>query len=151
MAYEVVDRFLQIDASTKGGEQDALTSFRNERKRFDERIAAAIAPNPSGAGFRRPLQDYVASFRCPMYGDATVALEDNHLVLRMLPADQLVADLAHLHYDTFQVNWREDFAWFGSGTVHFIQDPQGQFSRLELNIPNDDLWFYELNFERQPE
>jgi len=60
----------------------------------------------------------------------------------------LVAELKHLHYDTFEIRWRNEFAWFEGGTAHFIADARGKFQRLELDIPNDDLWFYELKLQR---
>ena len=87
-----------------------------------------------------------------MYGAATVTAEEQGgLVLRLLPNPDLVADLEHLHYDTYAIKWRKEFAWFGPGTAHFVADAKGRFVAIELDVPNDDLWFYELRLRRKEE
>ncbi len=77
--------------------------------------------------------------------------ENGRLVLRLLPNPDLVADLEHLHYDTFVIRWRKTFAWFAEGTIQFVPDADGVFQDLRLNVPNDDLWFDELQFRRIPD
>ena len=84
-----------------------------------------------------------------MYGDATVTVEDGHLVLRILPNPDLVADLEHLHYDTFIIRWRKDLAWFGKGTANFLLGADGAVAEMKLDVPNDDLWFHELEMKRR--
>jgi hypothetical protein len=84
-----------------------------------------------------------------MYGDATVSLEDGHLVLRLLPNPDLVADLTHLQHDTFLIEWRKTFAWFGTGAATFVLDPYGAVTEVKLDVPNDDLWFHELELKRR--
>jgi hypothetical protein len=84
-----------------------------------------------------------------MYGDATVTLEDDHLVLRLLPNPDLVADLEHLHFDTFIIRWRTELAWFGKGTAQFLMDATGVVTEMKLDVPNDDLFFHELEMKRR--
>ncbi len=84
-----------------------------------------------------------------MYGDATVTEEDGGLVLRLLPNPDLVADLTHLHHDTFLLQWRKTFAWFGKGVATFVLDPLGKVREMKLEVPNDDLWFYELDMKKE--
>ena len=83
-----------------------------------------------------------------MYGDATIELDGDQLVLKLLPYPALVADLKHLHYDTFEIQWRSTFAWFEGGTAHFVADASGVFHKIELNVPNEDLFFHELKLKR---
>jgi hypothetical protein len=85
-----------------------------------------------------------------MYGDAEIAVENGKLVLWLAPNPDLVADLEHLHYDTFVIRWRKTFAWFAEGTIQFVPDAVGQFQELRLDVPNDDLWFDELQLKRIP-
>lgn len=146
ITYEVVDRFLGLPDRDWSGEQ--LQSFQKSRVEFGKRVATAISPAAQNTSPSHPLSDYVSTFECPMYGRATVELVDGHLVLKLLPYPDLVADLEHLHYDTFVIRWRKQFAWFDEGTAHFVCDAKGRFAKLELDVPNDDLWFYELNLKR---
>jgi len=84
-----------------------------------------------------------------MYGDATVSSEDGHLVLRFLPNPELIADLTHLHHDTFLMEWRDAFAWFGAGAATFVLDAYGAVTEMKLDVPNDDFWFYELEMKKR--
>jgi CubicO group peptidase (beta-lactamase class C family) len=92
------------------------------------------------------LEDYTGTYGGDLYGDATVTLEDGRLVVQFQPNPDLQGELSHWHYDTFQVNWRKDFAWFGKGTVQFVMDSSGEIVEMKFDVPNDDLWFYELEF-----
>jgi hypothetical protein len=95
-----------------------------------------------------PLESYIGKFRCAMYGDAQTTLHDGKLQLQLLAYPELKADLELMHYDTFAIRWHKTFAWFESGSAHFIFDAQGNAESIRLDVPNDDLWFYELNLKR---
>lgn len=146
LANTIVDEFLG------GDQQDWLTPDlardRADRREFYERIRKQMEPKAAGTKPSRSSDAYVGRFRCPMYGDATVGMEDNRLVLRLLPNASLVADLEHLHYDTFVIRWRAESAWFAEGTVQFVPNRDGDFVQLKLDVPNDDLWFHELELKR---
>lgn len=127
--------------------EDLQRDVRN-RAAFYDRIRETTTPRAENTQPSRELAAYAGQFTCPLYGDATVTQEGDGLVLRLLPNPELVADLRHLHYDTWVVQWRKEFAWFGEGTVQFVPDARGEFQQLRLDIPNDDLWFHELNLQR---
>jgi CubicO group peptidase (beta-lactamase class C family) len=146
LAYRALD--VLLDGDKKDWSADNLAQFRKSREEFAAKITKLTTPVVSGTRPSHPLSDYAAKFRCPMYGDAAVSLEGEQLVLRLLPYPALVADLKHLHYDTFEIRWRNEFAWFDGGTAHFTADARGKFQRLELDVPNDDLWFHELKLQR---
>lgn len=146
LAYRALD--VLLDGDKKDWSEENLAQFRKSREEFAAKIAKAITPVVAGTKPSHPLAEYVAKFRCPMYGDASVSLEGEQLVLRLLPYPALVAELKHLHYDTFEIRWRNEFAWFEGGTAHFIADARGKFQRLEMDVPNDDLWFHELKLGR---
>lgn len=146
LAYRALDVLLEGDK--KDWSADNLAKFRKSREDFAAKIAKLTTPAAAGTKPSHPLMEYVAKFRCSMYGDAAVSLEGEQLILRLLPYPALVAELKHLHYDTFEIRWRNEFAWFEGGTAHFIPDARGKFQRLELDVPNDDLWFHELKLQR---
>ncbi len=146
LTYRIMDAFLGVPERDWSNEN--LPGFKRSLEAFQKRIQETITPVMPGTSPSHPMAYYTGAYRCPMYGDARVELENGRLVLRLLPYADLVADLEHLHYDTFVVRWRKEFAWFGAGTCHFVADSRGRFSRMELDIPNDDLWFHELKFVR---
>ena len=123
---------------------EALPQWLASRESFEARQTAAERSRVQGTSPSLPLDDYAGTYGGPMYGDAEVSLEDGGLVLRMAPAPGLVADLEHLHHDTFIIRWRETLAWFGHGTAGFELDPMGEVREMKLDVPNDDLWFHEL-------
>ena len=146
LAQTIADRFL-------GGEQkdwlsEGLENDRSSRTAFLKRIEDTVTPKATGTMPSHPLPEYTGTFRCPMYGDATVTEQNGSLVLSLLPYPDLVADLEHLHYDTWRIRWRQKFAWFGDGAIQFVPDTTGAFQELRLDVPNDDLWFYELKLKR---
>ncbi len=128
--------------------QESLAQFKKSREAFQSRIAKAIVPVATGTQPSHALEAYTGDFLCPMYGPGSVQLENGKLVLRLHPNPDLVADLEHLHYDTFVIKWRKQFAWFEQGTAHFVADAQGIFTDIQLDVPNDDLWFYEIHLHR---
>jgi hypothetical protein len=108
----------------------------------------ALAVGSDGALWL-PLDAYAGRYSGPMYGDATVTVEDGGLVPRLLPNPDLVADLRHLQLDTWVMEWRRPWPWFGKGIAQFIIAPAGEVAELRLDVPNQDLWFHELELRRQ--
>jgi CubicO group peptidase (beta-lactamase class C family) len=146
LAYTVVDAFL--GDSSRDWISEGLESFRKGREAFRQRIVQATTPTAEGTQPSHPLDAFAGTYTGPLYGDANVGLEDGKLVLRLAANPELVADLTHLHYDTFVIRWRKTFAWFDEGTAHFVADARGRFVQLQLDVPNDDLWFHELELRR---
>src|SRR5512146_198752 len=75
-----------------------------------------------------PLARYAGAYADAIYGDVTIALEGEHLVLRFSHSPAFVGDLGHWQYDTFVAHWRtahiEDayvtFSLHADGTIeHF--------------------------------
>ncbi len=146
LANTMIDRFLggeQTDWLTPGLERDNA-----DRAAFYKRIAETTTAKTQETQPSRGNDAYAGTFRCPLYGDAMVCIEESGLVLKLLPNPELIADLTHLHYDTWVIHWRKDFAWFAEGTIQFVPDAGGSFQELRLDVPNDDLWFDELKLRR---
>jgi CubicO group peptidase (beta-lactamase class C family) len=143
----VVDAFLGVQE--RDWSATLLERERASTARESERRAAAIRQVVPNTRPSLPLQAYAGTYGGEMYGDAEVVLEAGRLVLRLLPNADLVADLRHLQFDTFVVEWRRPWPWFGAGTAQFVLTPDGAISRLSLDIPNEDLWFHELDLARR--
>ncbi len=146
LSYVILDAYL-------GGDRDwsdeLLERWRRGQERELQRRHDAVAPKATGTSPSLDLEAYTGTYGGPMYGDGTVSLEDGHLVLRLLPNPDLVANLSHLHHDTFLVEWRNDFAWFGKGTATFDLDRTGAVVDLDIYVPNQDFWFDELAMTRR--
>jgi hypothetical protein len=142
LANTIVDEFL-------GGEKrplllEGLERDRKDREAFSKRVSDVTAQKVAGTQPSRSPDACMGTYRCPLYGNITVTKNCDRLVLSLLPNPELVADLTHLHYDTWKITWRKEFAWFAEGTIQFVPDANGNFQELRLNVPNDDLWFDEL-------
>lgn len=147
ISYRILDAYLGGDERDWSAEM--LAEDSTGRAQFWDRIARIERERVPGTKPSLDPDAYAGTYGGPMYGDATVTLEDGRLVLRLLPNKDLVADLSHLHYDTFLLDWRDEFAWFDKGTVQFVLDASGRVTGMKIDVPNDDFWFQELAFERK--
>lgn len=147
LIYRVLDAYL--GGTPRDWAAEALPAWLRSRDQFEARQMDAVEGRVSGTSPSLALDAYTGTYGGPMYGDAEVTLEDGRLVLRLLPNPDLVADLEHLHYDTFVIRWRKTLAWFGQGTATFVLDAAGTASEMKLDVPNDDLWFHELEMKRR--
>ncbi|MBT8396773.1 MAG: serine hydrolase [Gemmatimonadetes bacterium] len=142
-----------LDAYLGGEErdwsEDLLLSWRSARLAFEARQDRFQDERMEGTRPSLPMAGYTGRYGGPMYGDATVTEENGGLVLRLLPNPDLVADLTHLHHDTFLIEWRKTSAWFGKGVATFALDPLGKVAEMKLDVPNDDLWFLELEMVKR--
>jgi len=143
----ILDSYLGGDE--RSWSEDLLRSWRMGRARFEARQDRFEEEAVEGTTPSLPLQAYAGTYSSALYGDAEVSLEDGALVLRLLPNPDLVADLVPLHHDSFLMEWRNTFAWFGKGAATFVLDPYGEVTEVKLDVPNDDLWFHELELKRR--
>ncbi|MFO0260531.1 MAG: DUF3471 domain-containing protein, partial [Planctomycetota bacterium] len=147
LAYQVVEKALAADS-----ELDFVDAyhprFLKEREEFYARIRELTTAKVPQTATTHPLEAYCGEYHDPKYGKATVEIEAGRLVLRLLPNPELVADLTHLQYDTFRTDWRNEHAWFEEGALQFQLAITGEIEALRLNVPNEDLWFDELDLRR---
>ncbi len=98
-----------------------------------------------------PLSAYIGHYSGEMFGDAKVTEEEGKLVVRFLPSPYFVGDLEHWHFDTFRVKWRDSIVYpFTRGFVTFTLNSQGKIDEMEVDVPNPDFNFKELEFKRKP-
>jgi CubicO group peptidase (beta-lactamase class C family) len=147
LSYVILDAYLGGDGRDwfrlflERAKQTASTK-QLERDRIEKARLKGTQPS-------LPLSKYAGSFVSALYGEAKVELENNNLVLRLLPNPDMVADLAHWHLDTFSLTWRRPFPWFGNGRAQFVLNPDARVTELKLDVPNEDFWFYELDLKRE--
>jgi CubicO group peptidase (beta-lactamase class C family) len=147
LMYQILDAYLE--GAEKDWSRESLKLEIAGRQQFAGKLAAIEKRRNADAARSLPLKAYTGTYGGPMYGDAVVTHESGSLVLRFLPAPELVGDLSHLHDDTFVVEWRNKFPWFGKGTVEFVLDGTREVRELRVDVPNNDFWFHELEFKRK--
>lgn len=148
IAYRAVD--LAIGMPDRDWSTENLERFQKSRTEFRKKVDDVTAVRAEGTKPSHPIESYTGEFHCPLMGKASITLEDSKLVFRIHSNPDLVADLVHQHYDTFVMHWRSKIAWFDQGSILFIPNVRGEFVELKLDVPNEDLWFYELQFSRNP-
>jgi len=103
-------------------------SHKNEAEgaAMDKKLAATSAPRSKPP---LPLADYAGNYTDKLDGDARVALEHGHLVLRLGNPD-FTGDLEPWHDNTFHVTWRYKF--YDDAYATFDVNALSQPSRLTL-------------------
>jgi CubicO group peptidase (beta-lactamase class C family) len=147
LAYRILDAYLGGEARDWSAEylERSGQARLAKQKWWDGQRSERI----SGTAPSLPPDGYIGTFGGKMYGQATVSQEDGGLVLRLLPNPDLVGDLTHWHYDTYLVTWRNRFAWFDEGWVQFVMGKAGEVVELQIDVPNDDLRFTELELVKE--
>ncbi len=108
-----------------------------EKKKMEDAHAEGTTPS-------LPLEAYTGTYTDAMYGDVHVALEEGRLVLRFY---RLVGDLAHWHYDTFRITWRNPV--MGKKWVVFTLGAKGGADTLTLEGMEEEIAFKRVREERQ--
>jgi CubicO group peptidase (beta-lactamase class C family) len=148
MTNKILDVFL--DAPKRDWSAERLARVKQNQTseaEADKKLVDARVKNTKPS---LDLKNYAGTYGGEMYGDAIVTEENGKLVLRLVPAPNFVADLEHWHYDTFLIKWRPSVAYnFPRGFVSFTIDKTGKADELKIDQPNNDFWFYELEFKRK--
>jgi len=156
IAYSIMDLYLgQRDTDW---EKLMLNPYIDNLQKFKESQDRLLEEKDPDNNLLNP-EKYIGTYGGKMYGNVTVTLENGGLVLRFLPAPDVVADLTYIHDDKirsnsksqeyiFVVEFRKTYAFFGNGKAIFISDDINNIIEMKLDIPNNDLWFDELKLER---
>ena len=93
-------------------------------------------------------QLFAGPYYDPMYGEILVTQIDDQLQISFSDAPLLNATLEHWHFDTYEIKWEEEHAWFDFGTVSFELDNNLEVEGIEFDVPNGDIFFHELHPKR---
>ena len=146
MMYHILDEYLGIkgnDWNTFGLEAQA-----KGEKNWTDRKQGRIDKRLKNTQPTLLLAGYTGNYRCEMYGDIEVTVKNGALQLNFKSAPALNATLAHWHLNTYKINWQQPHAWFDFGTVQFVLDNNAEVERLNFDVPNDDIFFYEINAKK---
>jgi len=146
LSYEIIDKILglpQNDWEERGLKQDSST-WANKARRIQERMNA----HQLGTTPTMTFDEISGLYRDKVYGDISIKQEQGQLMIEFKASPELSAKLTHWHYDVYQINWVKPQAWFSFGTVQFLKDNNGKPDKLLFDIPNDDIFFEEINAVR---
>jgi CubicO group peptidase (beta-lactamase class C family) len=151
MMNKVFDTFLGVTPKRDWSAELLSRSADGEKAAAAER-AKVEAARVMGTKPSLDLNQYVGTYRGSLYGDVTIAMENGHLVLRMVPSPNFVGDLEHWQYDTFRVQWRDSvvYPFAQKGWITFTLDREGKLDQLKIDDPNNDFDFTELELHRVP-
>ncbi|HEY6854479.1 MAG TPA: serine hydrolase [Gemmatimonadales bacterium] len=101
-----------------------------DRAESDSIEHAAAATRDSTSRPSLGLAGYAGSYTDRLYGDATIAVEGDHLVLRFSHSAAFVGDLEHWQHDTFKTHWRT--ANIADAFVTFTLQPDGSVKQFTM-------------------
>ncbi|HEY0371299.1 MAG TPA: serine hydrolase [Thermoanaerobaculia bacterium] len=120
------------------------------KKRNEDAAAKLLADRKPSEKPSLPLASYAGTYHDKLYGDLTVALENEKLVLRFSHTPSFTADLEPWHYDTFRTHWRDPVVT--KGFVTFPLTARGEIDALVFDQPSLlDADFREVDFHRVKE
>jgi len=128
ITYHILDDVFGAPATDWVGAFDAVT--RREEARGDSIVRAASAGRDSLSQPSLPLASYTGIYHDALYGDAALALEGDHLVLRFSRSPAFTGDLSHWQYNTFKAHWRSPN--LEDAFVTFSLEPDGSIEHFEM-------------------
>jgi hypothetical protein len=145
LAYYIANQYLQKDM--RDWSKEALTRDRadndHKNKVTERRKLRVPDTQPS-----KQLATYARKYTDHMYGDITVTIKGEKLRMEFQNAPELGATLEHWHYNTFEIKWDEEHAWFDFGTVNFDLSNNQNVLGITFDVPNYDIFFEELKMKR---
>jgi CubicO group peptidase (beta-lactamase class C family) len=129
LTYRIMDHFMNAPAA------DWIAAFKKFEEmgkaraaEVEKRQAAARAPDSKPS---LPLAKYAGRYTDAWYGDITISLENNKLVMRFSHTALLLGDLEHWQYDTFVARWR-DRTLEADAFVTFALKPDGSIEQIKM-------------------
>lgn len=128
ITYYIMDHYLEA-------QWDWLAGYTRLKARNDSLLkqeeqgqqqARAVSTRPSLG-----LSTYAGTYTDIWYGDMTLALEHEQLVLRMNHSPGLVGELEHWQYDTFVCRWR-DAEMRADAFVTFYINAEGRIEEIKM-------------------
>jgi CubicO group peptidase (beta-lactamase class C family) len=144
-AFNAVTHYI-LDYYLEAPPIDWVAAFKKVESRAEAESAAqekrAVSARDASSHPSLPLKGYEGSYTDPWYGDVTLTLEGEKLVMRFGHTPSLVGDLEHWQHDTFVVKWR-DRELRADAYVTFALNPDGSIDQAKMKAvsPATDFSF----------
>lgn len=145
--YEVINRYINEDE--RDWSDFYLERASASQKRYEEWIQDIKKNRIAGTNPSLDQKSIVGEYYDLLYGPISIAENGGKLAINFKNAPLLSATLEHWHYDTYEIRWDMEHAWFGFGTVMFTKDNQNKVKGIEFEVPNYDIFFHEIHAEKK--
>lgn len=144
LKYKTLDILLDSDVETDWS-TDFLEIMDQRAEHQEAARARAEEERIKDSKPTLPLEEYLGTYNCKMYGDAKVYMDGDQMMLDMVPTDIYIGKLSHWQYNTWRIDLL-DVPALPYGLVTFTVDYEGKVTEMEIDIPNPDFYFDELEF-----
>jgi len=128
VAWRALDHYLGAPPTDWVGTMAKYVRTREAEAREVERRAAGGRRRDTRPSL--PLASYAGRYTDRMYGDVTIAPENERLVLRFSRSPALTGELEHWQYDTFVARWRQRN--IPDAYVTFALEPGGSIETMKM-------------------
>ena len=156
LTYHILDHYLNAPAT------DWVAAFKKSEDmglaRAAEVTKRQAATRDAGSKPSLPLANYAGRYSDAWYGDITISLESEKLVIRFSRTPLLQGDLEHWQHNTFIARWR-DRSLDADAFVTFALKPDGSIEQMKMvavspltdfSFDFHDLLFTPAQNERKP-
>jgi CubicO group peptidase (beta-lactamase class C family) len=149
LKYKTLDVLLDADVETDWSKDFLVMMDQRDENQENARIKAE-EERLKDTKPTLPIVAYLGTYNCEMYGDAKVYMDGDQMMLDMVPTDIYIGKLSHWQYNTWRIDLL-DVPSLPYGLVTFTIDYEGKVTEMEIDIPNPDFYFDELEFIKQAE
>jgi len=132
MAFPIIDRLLDL-VKTPWSERYMKEYLKSkaDNKKFEDSVNATQVKNTTPS---HPLKNYTGVYSNPVYGDMTIEIENNQLVLNFRKQRSL---LYHFHYDQFVTH--EEHTDQQDFRLSFLTNSKGEIDRISTRPFGDPV------------
>ena len=142
---KILDEFL--NDSQKDWAKEFLELEKNRKEITEKQKSDRLAKRVKNTSPSLELAKYTGIYHDLMYGDARIEIVNKELNLTLLPAkDLFVSNMEHWHFDTFRIQFKDEF--LPEGFVTFFFNSDAEITGFKIDLPNPDFHFYNLDFKK---
>jgi CubicO group peptidase (beta-lactamase class C family) len=140
IAYRIADHYLGAPTTDWAAAYQKAAARQQSSSATTDRATTAARNTSSRPSL--PLAKYAGAYADAWYGDITIELQGDKLVMRFSHTPSLVGDLEHWQYDTFAVRWH-DRELRADAFVTFALNPDGSIEQAKMRAisPTTDFSF----------
>lgn len=139
-----------LDLAFGNPEADWAADYLERVKQRDERMKSFETEKEEnrieGTSPSLELAGYTGNYNDNSYGESSIELINDKLVLTLPAKDVFVSEMEHWHNDTFKIKFKDEY--LPEGFVTFDFNARGEVTAFKIDLPNPDFHFNDLYFEK---